>query len=72
MHRPSGGAKSQDVDKTNDCAGGENATWDEDVNLRLVMNGFILKNVDFEIMSETASRTSRPAKPRTENWDIMD
>jgi hypothetical protein len=53
---------------------GENEQWEEGARLRLVMSGngtFILKNVDFEIMSETASHASR-SKTRMENWDSVD
>jgi hypothetical protein len=53
--RPLGNTKSQDVDKTKECA---TAPWEDDAKLGLVMNGFVLKNIDFEILSETASHIS--------------
>ena len=58
-HLP-GNTKSQGVDKTNECPRTENVEWKDNANLGLVMSGnakFILKNIDFEIMSETASQT---------------
>jgi hypothetical protein len=73
VHHPPGNTTTQGIDKTSEGPARGNAAWNDDAMLALMNeNSFVLKNIDFEALSETVSRTSQPSKQEIGNWDTPD